>query len=235
MARRQWRCADLGRHAARRDAVDHRRYPWAFPVGLGFLLATAGTAWAYFEAISTTHTYALAKADPLLPPIALQATGQPTGAVQLAWSIGTEPTGTHFEVVRDPTGTATVVCANLTAGPCTDSGLSAATTYTYEVFAYLGTYWRSPAVTVSYTAPGTSGGATGSTATGAEGTTAVTATGATDAAATAVTSPGTPGANLTAGPTATSPGGSGSASTGSASTGATGTTTTTTTTTDPPS
>lgn len=152
-----WRQADSARHACRRVRA-HRRYPWALPVGLGFLLASAGTAWAYFEAVSMTHTFALAKADPLTPATGLQATEASDTSVEISWSNDVEPSGTHFEVVRNPSATAVVVCTDVTSGPCLDSGLSAQTTYTYEVYAYVGTYWRSPAATVAFTTPAASGG-----------------------------------------------------------------------------
>ncbi len=151
-ARTPWRRARWARHVSSHDG-GHHPYPWAFVVVAAFLLATTGTAWAYFAATSTTHTYAVAKADPLAAPTGVKATEVSTSSVDIDWSNPPEPSGTRYEVVRDPTTTATTVCTSATAGPCLDSGLAAGTTYTYVVVAYLGANWRSPMATVSYTTP----------------------------------------------------------------------------------
>jgi len=141
------------RHASSAPHRRHRPYPWGLVIMVAFLVATGGTAWAYFAATSTTHTFALAKADPLAAPVALQPAEVSASSVEVGWSDPDVPSGTRYEVVRDPATTATIVCTGAAAGPCLDSGLSAGTTYLYGIVAYLGTSWRSPMTTVSYTTP----------------------------------------------------------------------------------
>lgn len=150
--RATWRRARRARHVTSSSAR-HHRYPWAVVVAGGILVASTGTAWGYFTAASTTHTYALAEADPLAAPTAVTATEVSATSVDIDWTDPPEPSGTHYEVVRDPATTAVIACTDVTTGPCLDSGLAAGTTYTYGVFAYLGTKWRSPMAMVTYTTP----------------------------------------------------------------------------------
>ena len=117
----------------------------------GFLLAAAGVALAYWLVTVAygVGNYSLATASTLSAPTAATATEASATSVTIGWTDpGTQVAGAKYKVTRSP-GTV-VVCHTVSGPTCTDSGLSAATTYTYSVVATSGTNWRSSAATTSF-------------------------------------------------------------------------------------
>ena len=64
---------------------------------------------------------------------ASRSTTAPSSAVDLSWSATSQFAGVSYSVVRSP-GNVTLNC---TSSPCSDTGLSPGTTYTYAVTAKL--------------------------------------------------------------------------------------------------
>lgn len=114
----------------------------ATAVVLALLGGTANAAWS----VSGSGTGA-AKAQSLNAPTA-SATAQSSSSIQVTWTVGTQPPGTTYSVVRN--GTTTLSC---TSSPCTDTGLAGSTSYSYVVTAKLGSAWVASSNTTSATTP----------------------------------------------------------------------------------
>lgn len=112
----------------------------ATAVVLALLGGTAYAAWS----VSGSGTGA-AKAQSLNAPTA-SATAQSSSSIQVTWTVGTQPPGTTYSVVRN--GTTTLSC---TSSPCTDTGLAASTSYSYVVKAKVGSAWVASSNTTSAT------------------------------------------------------------------------------------
>lgn len=114
-------------------------------VGLTASAVLAGpalAAWSVTGSAAGTGTAATLQA-----PASATTSGVTASSVTVQWTApagGPAPTGYRVERVSP----AAVVCASTTALSCTDSGLSAATAYSYNVYALLHS-WDGSAVTTS--------------------------------------------------------------------------------------
>lgn len=91
------------RHSA--GLVPHRHFVFQMAlVALGFLVASAGVAYAYFSA-AASGTYGLASAGRLTPPASFTALGTSTTQVTLSWTApNTAPPGTYTFALAGPLG-----------------------------------------------------------------------------------------------------------------------------------
>jgi len=138
-------------HAARRG----RRSPSRLLAGV---LATAvtlgalvGVAFAFWQTTDSSNP-AAASATSLSAPTGATATETGATSVKIGWTNpGTQVTGAQYEVVRNPGAGQVVVCTvSAPTSTCTDSGLSAQTSYSYSVMAVLDN-WQSSASSTSFT------------------------------------------------------------------------------------
>jgi hypothetical protein len=114
-------------------------------VTLGTLV---GVAFAFWQTTDSSHP-AAASATSLSQP-SVSATEASATSVKVSWTAGSQPTGTQYQVVRNPGASQVTVCTvPASTSNCTDSGLSSATTYNYSVTAVLGAW--SSAGTASFT------------------------------------------------------------------------------------
>ena len=114
-------------------------------VTLGTLV---GVAFAFWQTTDNSHP-AAASATSLSQP-SVSATEVSATSVKVSWMAGSQPTGTQYQVVRNPGASQVTVCTvPASTSNCTDSGLSSATTYNYSVTAVLGAW--SSAGTASFT------------------------------------------------------------------------------------
>lgn len=107
------------------------------------LALLGGAAYAAWNASGTGTGDA--KAQALSAPTA-SATAQSSSSIQVTWTVGTQPPGTTYSVVRN--GTTTLSC---TSSPCTDTGLATSTSYSYVVTAKVGSAWVASSNTTSAT------------------------------------------------------------------------------------
>ena len=136
-------------HAPRRA----RRSPSRVVVGVLATVVTLGAlvgiAFAYWQTTDSSNP-AAASATSLSAPTVATATETGATSVKIGWTNpGTQVSGAQYEVVRNP-GVGQVVVCTVAAPTCTDSGLSAGTSYSYSVIAVLHN-WQSSATSVSYT------------------------------------------------------------------------------------
>lgn len=118
-----------------------------FGVLLALGLGAATASWSS----SDNSNNAVAVAGVLATPTGATATPAGSGAVTVSWTVpGGQLAGAQYKVVRTSgPGSPTTVCP-ATASPCSDTGLTAGTTYGYDVTSVLGA-WTSPAAPASAT------------------------------------------------------------------------------------
>ena len=119
----------------------------------GFLLIGGGAALAYFVVgvMYANTNYAVAQAGTLSAPTSVGVTEVSSTSAEISW---TDPTpqlsGATYEVIRNPGSGQVVVCSGATGTNCTDTGLSAGTSYSYSVVAQLD-LWTSSSGSKSFT------------------------------------------------------------------------------------
>lgn len=96
-----------------------------------------------------------AQATSLVTPTDVSATGASNTTMTITWSAANQLSGATYQVVRN--GSTTLSC---TSSPCTDSGLTAGTTYSYVVSSKIGTNWSKSAASVNGTTTNAQVGAT---------------------------------------------------------------------------
>jgi len=113
--------------------------------------ALVGVAFAFWQTTDSSNP-AAAAAMSLSAPTGATATETGATSVKIDWTNpGTQVTGAQYEVVRNPGAGQVVVCTvSAPTSTCTDSGLSAGTTYSYSVMAVLDN-WQSSAASTSFT------------------------------------------------------------------------------------
>jgi hypothetical protein len=157
---------------------------------LGFLLTSAGSAFAFWVAPTTyaPTNYALARAGSLLAPTAATATANSGSAITVGWTAPAgQVAGAQYRVTRSSgAGSPTTVCTVAsTTTSCQDTGLTSGSLYGYAVRAVLSGWDSSPATasatttqtqqgqTITFTstppAPGVIGRTYGVTATATSG------------------------------------------------------------------
>ncbi|MCU1588669.1 MAG: Mucin-22, partial [Frankiales bacterium] len=116
------------------------------------MLVLAGVALAFWIVPSAAGPQGSSKAAQLTAPTGPTATVNGSGSITIGWTIpGTQLTGAQYRVTRTTGAGAGVVCT--VAAPtaaCTETGLTANTTYTYAVTTVLSS-WSSAAITTSPT------------------------------------------------------------------------------------
>ena len=103
-------------------------------VALGFLLASAGVAYAYFSA-TASGTYALATAGRLMPPSSFTASVVSAAEVTLAWTPPTTaPPGSYSYVLTGTPGTGGTCAPSMPEGTttCTVEGLTSGTSTSHS-------------------------------------------------------------------------------------------------------
>jgi len=157
---------------------------------LGFLLTSAGSAFAFWVAPTTyaPTNHALARAGSLLAPTGATATANSGSAITVGWTAPAgQVSGAQYRVIRtsgagSPTSVCTVAPATTS---CQDTGLASGSAYGYAVRAVLSDWESSPATasattvqaqqgqTITFTstapAPGIIGRTYGVTATASSG------------------------------------------------------------------
>ncbi len=123
----------------------------------GFALAGGAAALAFFviSVINNGSNDAEAQATALVAPTSPTPTVNGSGAITIAWTPSTQPTGVviqQYEVTRTSgPGSPTTVCTVASSThSCQDTNLTATTTYGYSVVGILDS-WQSPAATASAT------------------------------------------------------------------------------------
>lgn len=116
-------------------------------------LAVGIPAWAFWS-VGSNNVTGVSKADSLVAPAGATATAQSSSAIQISYTPATQPATVNYRVIRSSgPGSPTTVCTVAsTTTSCTDSGLTALTTYGYTVGAVLpNTNWTGPTVSASAT------------------------------------------------------------------------------------
>jgi hypothetical protein len=113
--------------------------------------ALVGVAFAFWQTTDSSNP-AAASATSLSAPTGATATETGATSVKISWTNpGTQVTGAEYEVVRNPGAGQVVVCTvSAPTSACTDSGLSAGTSYSYSAVAVLDN-WQSSASSTSFT------------------------------------------------------------------------------------
>jgi endoglucanase len=119
---------------------------------MGLIALAAGLAFAYWVTTDSSNP-AAASATSLSAPTAATATEVTASSVKISWTNpGTQVTGAQYEVIRNPGASQVVVCTvSAPTSSCTDTNLSAGTSYSYSVIAVLD-LWQSTAAGTSFTA-----------------------------------------------------------------------------------
>jgi hypothetical protein len=145
----------------------------AAATALGLLV---GVAFALWQTTDSSNP-AAASATSLSAPTGATATETGATSVKISWTNpGTQVSGAQYEVLRNPGVGQVVVCTvSAPTSTCTDSGLSAATSYSYSVMAVLDD-WQSLAASTSFTTMGVSITYPSSTTYGANWTATLTGT-----------------------------------------------------------
>ena len=137
---------------ARRGSAVRRRVLAGAAAVVGLVALAAGLAFGYLVTTDSSHP-AAASATSLSAPSVSAGEASATSA-KISWTAGSQPTGTDYVVVRNPgAGQVTVCTVPASTSSCVDSGLSAATVYSYSVTADLDA-WQSSAGTASFTTMG---------------------------------------------------------------------------------
>lgn len=109
---------------------------------VGSVVLGGGAAWAAWS-VSGTGAGTSAASSLVTPVVtATRSTTSPTTAIDLSWTASGQLPGTTYSVTRNGT---TIACST---SPCTDSGLTAGTSYTYSVTPKVGS-WTGAAGTAS--------------------------------------------------------------------------------------
>lgn len=115
---------------------------------VGFLVASAGVAYAYLSAAGS-GTYALARAGALDVPSISVASHTQTSAT-LTWTPPSNPTGTTWVMTGTGASASGTCFAATPTSPCTVTGLTASTTYHYTLTYTLHT-WHATSNTLTIT------------------------------------------------------------------------------------
>jgi len=140
------------------------RTPLVMILVIGLMFAAAGGAFAFFTASTSLNVSGTAAS--LSAPTAPTATPNSPTAITIGWTLpGSQLTGAQYRVSRTSPTSATVctVASNVTS--CQDTGLTAATSYSYSIKAIIGTDWQSTAITPSATTLAADGSGTFTTPT----------------------------------------------------------------------
>ena len=126
----------------------HRVLARAALLAVGFLVTSAGVAYAYFSSTGS-GTYALATAGSLNAPSLSLASSTPTSAT-LTWGAVSNPSGTTWAMSQTGrTGSGTCFSATPTS-PCTVTGLAASQTYHFTL-TYTLDSWQKQSNTLAVT------------------------------------------------------------------------------------
>ena len=142
----------MSQHAPHHAALGAKSSRSRLLVGVLATVVTLGTlvgvAFAFWQTTDSSHP-AAASATSLSQP-SVTATEASATSVKVSWTAGSQPTGTQYQVIRNPGASQVTVCTvPASTSNCIDSGLSSATTYNYSVTAVLGAW--SSAGTTSFT------------------------------------------------------------------------------------
>ena len=131
----------MSQHAPHHAALGAKSSRSRLLVGVLATVVTLGTlvgvAFAFWQTTDSSHP-AAASATSLSQP-SVTATEASATSVKVSWTAGSQPTGTQYQVIRNPGASQVTVCTvPASTSNCIDSGLSSATTYNYSVTAVLG-------------------------------------------------------------------------------------------------